>query len=60
MSTDIAVHVPKSDCKFKQNDKKENIVLVLNHLVFQVQRIVRLHAIPASHTYVILIYHVTR
>ena len=45
LSTGIAVHVPKPDCKFKQNDKKENIygtcVLVFNYLVFQVRRMVR-------------------
>ena len=29
MSTDIAVHILKSDCKFKQNVNKENISLCL-------------------------------
>ena len=34
MSTDIAVHFLKSNCKFKQNDKKKkySFVSVLNYL----------------------------
>ena len=61
MSTDIAVHILKSDFKFKQNDKKENIYLCwffISGILFSM--LVRLHGMPAFHAFVILIDHVTR